>query len=130
QLPLPEALALTAASLPDLTAFRQEIKPPAFGVLFADKSYKDEALKAELLQRQVELWTPDKCQPGQEKAAAFHSLRSRFVSAMRQPFESLFNWLMQRSGIQETSKVRSTKGLLVHCYGKLTVCFFRLLFNS
>ena len=28
------------------------------------------------------------------------------------------------------SKVRSTTGLLVHCYGKLTVCCFRLLFNS
>jgi hypothetical protein len=51
------------------------------------------------------------------------------VSAMRQPIESLFNWLIQRSGIQEASKVRSTKGLLVHCYGKLTVCCFRLLFN-
>ena len=129
-LPVPEGLALTAASVHDLTAFRQEMEPPAFGVLFADKAYKDAALKAELLARQVELCTPDKCQRGQEKAAAFSSLWSRFVSAMRQPIESLFNWLIQRSGIQEASKVRSTKGLLVHCYGKLTVCCFRLLFNS
>ncbi|OLE61910.1 MAG: hypothetical protein AUG74_14860 [Bacteroidetes bacterium 13_1_20CM_4_60_6] len=130
QLPLPQALALTAASVHDLTAFRQAVEPPAFGLLFADKAYKDEATKAELLKHQVELCTPDKCQRGQEKEAALSSSWSRFVSAMRQPIESLFNWLIQRSGIQEASKVRSTKGLLVHCYGKLTVCCFRLLFNS
>ena len=130
QLPVPQALALTAASVHDLTAFRQAVEPPAFGLLFADKAYKDEVTKAELLKRQVELCTPDKCQRGQEKEAAFSSSWSRFVSAMRQPIESLFNWLIQRSGIQEASKVRSTKGLLLHCYGKLTVCCFRLLFNS
>lgn len=130
QLPVPEALALTAASVHDLTAFRQQIEPPTFGVLFADKAYKDERTKSELAQRQVELCTPDKCQRGQEPASASSTLWSRFVSAMRQPIESLFNWLIQRSGIQEASKVRSTKGLLIHCYGKLTVCCFRLLFNS
>jgi Transposase DDE domain len=130
QLPLPEALALTAASVHDLTAFRQEVEGPAFGLLFADKAYKDEATKAELAKRQVELCTPDKCKPGQEKEKAYKSLWSRFVSAMRQPIESMFNWLIQRSGLQEASKVRSTNGLLVHCYGKLTVCCFRLLFNS
>ena len=130
QLPLPESLALTAASVHDLSAFRQELEAPQGGNLFADKAYKDETTKTELLATQLILCTPDKCRRGQEKEAAFKSLWSRFVSAMRQPIESLFNWLIQRSGIQEASKVRSTKGLLVHCYGKLTVCCFRLLFNS
>jgi hypothetical protein len=130
QLLIPEDVALTAASVHDLTAFRQAIEPPDFGTLFADKAYKDEALKAELAQRQVGLCTPDKCSRGGDKAAAYNSLWSGFVSAMRQPIESLFNWLIQRSGIQEASKVRSTKGLLLHGYGKLTVCCFLLLFNS
>lgn len=130
QLPIPEDVALTAASVHDLTAFRQEIQPPDFGALFADKAYIDEALKAELAKRQVTLCTPDKCRPGEDKATAYNSLWSRFVSAMRQPIESLFNWLIQRSGIQEASKVRSTNGLLLHCYGKLTVCCFLLLFYS
>lgn len=130
QLPLPEDLALTAASVHDLTALRQEIEPPDVGALFADKAYKDEALKAELAEHQVTLCTPDKCPRGGNKETAFSSLWSRFVSAMRQPIESLFNWFIQRSGIQEASKVRSTKGLLIHCYGKLTVCCFLLLFDS
>ncbi len=130
QLPLPQALAFTSAAVHDLTAFRQEVEPPAIGILFADKAYKNELTKAELAKRQVELCTPDKCQRGQEKEAAYNTLWSRFVSAMRQPIESLFNWLIQRSGLQDASRVRSTQGLLVHCYGKLTVCCFRLLFNS
>jgi hypothetical protein len=130
RLPLPETLALTAASVHDLTAFRHEIEPPDFGALFADKAYKDEATKAELAKRRVELCTPDKRKPGEQRDSAWHSLWSRFVSGMRQPIESLFNWLIQRSGLQDASRVRSTNGLLVHCYGKLTVCCFRLLFNS
>jgi hypothetical protein len=130
QLPVPEALAWTGAAVHDLTAFRQAIESPSFGALFADKAYQDEATKVELAKRPVAQCTPDKRQRGDQSEAAAHSLWSRFVSAMRQPIESLFNWLIQRSGIQEASKVRSTKGLLIHCYGKLTVCCFLLLFNS
>jgi Transposase DDE domain len=130
QLPVPEALALTAAAVHDLTAFRQEVEPPSSGVVFADKAYKDETTKAELAQRRVELCTLDKKQRGEKTDCARHSLWSRFVSAMRQPIESFFNWLIQRAGLQNASRVRSTKGLLVHCYGKLTACCFRLLFNS
>ena len=129
-LPVPEALALTAAAVHDLTAFRQALEPPSVGALFADKAYKDETTKADLAKRRVELCTPDKRRRGEQSDCAWHSLWSRFVSAMRQPIESFFNWLIQRAGLQDASRVRSTKGLLVHCYGKLTVCCFRLLFNS
>ncbi|MGA9770713.1 MAG: transposase [Blastocatellia bacterium] len=74
QLPIPEDLVLTAASVHDLTAFRQEIASPDFGALFADKAYKDEAMKTELAKRQVALCTPDKCQRGGDKARAYNSL--------------------------------------------------------
>jgi hypothetical protein len=129
-LPVPEALALTAAAVHDLTAFRQAVEAPSCGARFADKAYKDETTKADHAERQVELGTPDKRQRGDQSDGAGRSLWSRFVSAMRQPIESFFNWLIQRAGLQDASRVRSTKGLLVHCYGKLTVCCFRLLFNS
>jgi len=42
----------------------------------------------------------------------------------------LFGWLIQRTDIQNASRVRSTKGLLVHCYGKLAVACLLLTFNS
>jgi hypothetical protein len=53
---------------------------------------------------------------------------SRAVLRVRQPIESLFNWLIEKSDIQKASKVRSTKGLLVHAYGRLAVAFINLLF--
>jgi hypothetical protein len=81
----------------------------ALSALFVDMAYKDEVMKTELAKHQVKLCTSGRCQRWQEKEAAYNSLWSRFVSAMWQPIESFFNWLMQRSGIQEASKVRSIK---------------------
>ncbi len=40
---------------------------------------------------------------------------------MRQPVESLFNWMIEQTGIQKALKVRSTNGLMVDCYSKLAV---------
>ncbi len=47
---------------------------------------------------------------------------------MRQPVESLFNWLIEQTGIQNASKVPSITGLFVHCYGKLAVACVLLVF--
>ena len=59
---------------------------------------------------------------------AKNDLYSRAVSKIRQPIESLFNWLIEKSDIQRASKVRSTKGLTLHAYGKLAVAFITLIF--
>jgi hypothetical protein len=128
RLPVPESLVLTSAAVHDLTAFRQRLAWPAGCALFGDKASGDSQTREALAARGVTLCTPEKRplrQPGWQPG-----LWSRFVSAMRQPLESCFNWLIQRAGIQDASKVRSTEGLLVHCYGKLTVCCFLLLLNS
>lgn len=128
RLPIPESLVVTSAAVHDLTAFRQRLPMPEACALFGDKAYGDAETRAALEERGVTLCTPERrplrrpdWQPG---------LWSRFVSAMRQPVESCFNWLIQRAGIQDASKVRSANGLLVHCYGKLTACCLLLLFNS
>ena len=54
---------------------------------------------------------------------------SKSVSSIRQSIEILFNWLIESSGIQTASKVRSTKGLFVHVFGRfsaslLSTCSF------
>lgn len=50
---------------------------------------------------------------------------------VRQPIEFLFNWIEQKTGIQQASKVRSYRGLLVHIFGRLAAAFFILaLFSS
>ena len=41
-------------------------------------------------------------------------LYSKAVSTVRQPIEGFFNWLIEKSDIQNASKVRSAKGLNLH----------------
>ena len=54
---------------------------------------------------------------------------SKIVSGVRQPVESLFNWLEEKTGIEVASKVRSYKGLMVHVFGRLAAAMFMLAFN-
>jgi hypothetical protein len=72
-----------------------------------------------------------KNQPENIKAwdKAFNDLFSTAVSTVRQPIESLFNWLIEKTDIQRASKVRSTKGLLVYIFGRLAAAFIFLIFN-
>ncbi|MFA5298462.1 MAG: transposase, partial [Lutibacter sp.] len=60
---------------------------------------------------------------------AYETLFSRAVSTVRQPIESFFNWVNEKTQIQNASKVRSTKGLIVHLFGKLTACFLKPILN-
>ncbi len=129
RLPVPESVVLSSAAMHDLTAFQQLLPWPVAGPLFGDKAYGDAQNHQTLALLVVALCVPEKRPLGVPKEHWHPGLWSRFVSAMRQPIESCFNWLIQRAGIQDASKVRSTDGLLVHCYGKLTVCCFLLLFN-
>lgn len=62
--------------------------------------------------------TPVKAVRGQDEQTrmrdkAANELFSTAVSKVRQPIESLFNWLIEKTDIQRASKVRSTKGLMV-----------------
>jgi hypothetical protein len=59
---------------------------------------------------------------------AADDLYSHADSSVRQPIEYFFNWLIENTDIQRASKVRSTKGLLVHVFGKLAVAFISLIF--
>jgi Transposase DDE domain len=129
KLPLPERLFLSPASQHDLAALR-EFNPQLAGCgLFGDKAYADTETKASLQERQVYLVTPYKRKRNEEETAV-PTLFNRFVSSIRQPIESLFGWLIQRTDLQNASRVRSTQGLMVHCYGKLAVACLLLTFYS
>jgi hypothetical protein len=49
------------------------------------------------------------------------------VSAVLQPIEALFNWLIEKTAIQIVSKVEFTKGLLVYVFAKLTTAYIFLI---
>jgi hypothetical protein len=120
KLPLPALLHLSRASQHDLAALRELNPDLGKSVLFGDKAYADEETKRVMAARGTHLVTPYKRRRNEPETNT-PALWSRFVSSCRQPLESLFGWLIQRTDIQNASRVRSTKGLLVHCYGKLAV---------
>ena len=66
----------------------------------------------------VKLVKGESIQIRQFKHAA-DKLFSTAVSRLRQPIESLFNWLIEKTDIQRASKVRSAKGLTVHVFGRI-----------
>ncbi len=130
QLPLSEKIHLSKASQHDLQALR-EIDPhlPPECALFADKAYWDAETKNTFLERGSFLVACVK-RKRNEAEKDVPALLNRFISSVRQPIESLFGWLIQRTNLQNASKVRSSNGLLAHCYGKLAVASLLLTFYS
>jgi len=128
-LPLPALLHVSRASQHDLTTLRELAPDLGRGYLFGDKAYADGETKRALAGRGTHLVTPYKRRRNEPETAE-PALWSRFASSVRQPLESLFGWLIQRTGIQNASQVRSAQGLFVHCYGKLAVACLLLTFNS
>jgi IS5 family transposase len=121
QLPLPEKIHLSQASQHDLAALREmSVRLPAGCGLFADKAYFHAATAAACKERGWFLLASYK-RHRNEPERDVPTLYNRLVSAIRQPLESLFNWLIQRTDLQNASHVRSSQGLKVHCYGKLAV---------
>lgn len=128
-LPLPEILTLSKASEHDLPVL-QTMVGASGGNLFADKAYQDQITEREWAIYGGILCTPDKKRKNKEVYEVGKSgLWSRFVASMRQPVESLFNWIIEKTDIQNGSKIRSGEGLLVHCYGKVAAALFILCFN-
>ena len=130
KLPLPEKIHLSKASQHDLAALR-ELAPqmPANSGLFADKAYFHAATEAEFREQGSFLVASYK-RHRNESQTNVPTLYNRFVSAIRQPLESLFGWIIQKTDLQNASRVRSSRGLKVHCYGKLAVACLLLTFYS
>ncbi len=128
-LPVPFQLFLTEASKHDLRAFKEAGLTVPTRNLFADKAYKDKELELHLEAQGVTLLTPPKKKKN-DLPQFYEPLWSKFVSSFKQPIESFFNWLNEKTEYQNASKVRSEKGLLVHCYGKLAFACLVLCFYS
>jgi len=107
-MPLPRRAGLTPGSEHDLTALRRVLPDIRGGWLYGDKAYCDDPMKERLADEQnLELRTPVKRKKGQKHLSAADKLFSTAVSKVRQPIESLFNWIDEKTGIQRASKVRS-----------------------
>lgn len=126
-LPLPDYIGLTPASEADINVLKEIASELYETPIYADKAYIDELLSQMLAEQGSPLKTPVKKKKGQKHLFLFQEAFSTLVSQVRQPIESLFNWIQEKTGIQIASQVRSTQGLLIHVFGKMAAAMLMLL---
>jgi len=136
KLPHPEQIIFTPASVNDLSLFKEAWSEKENRTFFGDKIYNSTSFFTNMKDKfNSEMLTPVKAIKGMPDVLrkfdrAANDLYSRAVSKIRQPIEALFSWIIEKSDIQKASKVRSTKGLNLHVYGRLAAAFITLIFNS
>lgn len=121
-LPIPQCLLVTAGSESDNTVFKERIAPQFRDLtVYADKIYHDRPGNAAVKEAfNITVMPCQRRKKNEPNLNAFQKQFSTAVSRVRQPVESFFNWINEKTGIQIASKVRSLKGLLKHLWGKLT----------
>jgi len=135
-IPFPESYIVTPASENDISLFKQEWGEIDNRTFFGDKIYNNVPFFEQLYsQHNTTMLTPVKKIKGTDiklemRDKAANDLFSTSVSKIRQPIESLFNWYIEKTDIQRASKVRSTKGLLIHIFGRIAAAYIFLIFNS
>jgi len=123
-LPTPEYIGMYGAADHDGKVFDQ-IRPEMSGeTVFGDKAYARPDAEEAKEKYSVSVLTPVKKKKGQKYLDAADQWLSKAVSSVRQPIESIFNWLEEKTGIECASKVRSYEGLLVHVFGRLAAALF------
>lgn len=123
-LPLPTRLGITDAGRGDIKVLDDiEHDLPKGLRVFADKAYQ-RGNQPITQKEQIILYTLVKKEKGQTMLDAADHLLSKAISCIRQPIESLFNWIEEKTKIQIASKVRSYEGLMVHIFGKLAAALF------
>jgi hypothetical protein len=133
-LPHPEQLLFTKASENDIAHLKRVATYIDNRTYFGDKIYGNVDFWSEMEQtNNSRMFTPIKDIKGQHESQkkrekAYNDLYSKAVSSVRQPIESLFNWLIEKTDIQRASKVRSTKGLLTFVCGRIAAAFIYLIF--
>jgi hypothetical protein len=134
-LPFPESIIITPASENDLNVYKQDWSNIFNRFFFGDKIYNDADFFEQTIKNKNScMLTPVKAIKNQPETLknmdkAANDLFSTAVSRIRQPIESLFNWLIVKTDIQRASKVRSANGLLTHVFGRIAAAFIFLIFN-
>jgi hypothetical protein len=133
KMPQPAAIILSSASAHDGTVFFEQMAPlnPHI-VVYADKAYDFPQQRRTVKEQfDIDLMPIHKRIRGEAEHDAHWHYFNTALSRIRQPIEAAFNWLIERTGIQNAAKCRSTTGLLLHVFGKIaTALYILLLFNS
>lgn len=135
KLPWVESLIVSDAAENDLNVFKESWSEVQNRIFYGDKIYHNKDWFEQFSKNHnSQMCTPVKSVKAMAERVkqwnkAGDALYSKAVSTIRQPIESLFNWLIEKTDLQRASKVRSTKGLLVHVFGKIAAAFIYCIFN-
>jgi len=122
-LPLLFAAWISPAAEADLTSAKENLDFIKDINFFGDKAFIDKKWKAELATRGVSLVTPSKLYRGQTELKPGDTFLNSVISSIRQPIESLFSWIHDKTKIQHASKVRSTNGLFAFIFARIASLF-------
>ena len=125
KMPMPQTSWISGAAENDLTEARPLFEKIVDSKVYADKIYLDGFIEMQQNQNS-QLIIPVKKKKGQLLMNAADDTYSYLVSKVRQPIESFFNWIIEKTQIQFAQKVRSEKGLSVHVWGKFAAALFML----
>ncbi len=128
--PTPEYLEITQASTHDLNAVKHIFFDFKKSEIIADKAYGSIIIREKLLHQETTLHTPIKVTKKKKFLTEDESKYSKIVNSVRQPIESFFNWIIAKTGIQNASKVRSEKGLVIHIFGRFAAALLLLVIQG
>lgn len=129
QIPKPSIIRITAANVHDLTAVKPIICQLNNQYVIGDRAYASESLNQLIKKNNSAVLTPVKRKKGQRTKSAEDNLISKYISAVRQPIESFFRWLINKTDIQNAAKVRSEKALWTHCFGRIASALILFIIN-
>lgn len=129
-LPKPHFLEITQGSTHDLNAVKRLLSGFKETEFIADKAYSSKKVRTELLERKNILHTPVKLTKKKKFLTTDETNYSKIINSIRQPIESFFNWIIEKTGIQNASKVRSERGLVIHIFGRYAAALLILVFQG
>jgi len=123
-LPKLALFGVTPASVSDITFAKENLGNIRNIDIYGDKIYNDaDWFEHMRIHNNVNISAPVKLKKGQEILECIDRLYNSAVSSIRQPIESFFNWLIEKTKIQSASKIRSANGLLSFVFARLASIF-------
>jgi hypothetical protein len=131
-LPFPIDYHIESAATHDLEICKQTL--PLLQLeqfdLYGDKAYIDQSFQNDLFENNyIHLKTPIKKFKGQPPLTLFQKAANTIHASVRQPVETLFGWINDKTNIQNASKVRSIDGLFYHVNVKMVAALLVLIMN-
>lgn len=120
---------VSQASEHDLWSLRRSLDELHNATVYADKAYFYHQRHEQAQKHSVSVMAIQPRVRNKATLRLFEQVRNTTIARIRQPIEAWFSWLQEKTHIQHASKVRSTKGLLIHTFGRIAAAMIALIFN-